>query len=261
MVTYPVKFKKEYPDGACVVKLWFGKKFMIWKFKELVKGSQMLSKQISDKIVKLKINTLEQTDLFYNSILHISEHKIKICTIEVLFRSEKPEELLLKETHFLNKNKGLDTSLNANITPYMPAWMSGSEQMRPKVFDAFNFTLKGNHKSVSAIVKIWIGSKYMIWKFKAIGQGMEKLNQMFNSKLRNGVQEYDLFKKAVHYVLKEDITHGVVEVLMKSNDICELYEFEKSLLKGKDSNRLNINKVPYIPAWMNAIKKHTPKTF
>jgi hypothetical protein len=256
-----LQFKGDYPAGSAIVKIWSGKKYIVWKFKELLTGSELFKTQMLDKIIKERLGTLKKDDIFYKLAEHMSKTRSTKITIEVLFRSERPEELLLKETYYLNQSNGDANCLNVNKDPYLPAWMRDVSTPTTKISDSFFFRLKGRHRAASAIVKLHAGDKYMVWKFKSVNAGAIQINKSFNTKLRNGVNEFDLFKKLLKYVIKNNINEGTIEIIHKSNDYAELLNVETELLKGRDPNRLNTNKKPYIPEWMSSFKKLKAKTF
>jgi hypothetical protein len=112
-----VSYKAIYPDGPAITKLWFGKKFMIWKFKDLLSGVPLLAQQLASKSIKHRLKSLKEDDLFFTAVKYIVKNKIDSIKVEVLFRSTQPHELLLKETSHLNNVFGNDECLNQNSEP------------------------------------------------------------------------------------------------------------------------------------------------
>lgn len=244
-----VKYKDQYMDGPVVVKLWFGRKYFIWKFLNLYASSRKLLSELVKKMDKKP----KADDLFLPVVEH--QHKVKepIMMVEVLYTSGNLPSVLVYEQNALNKATGDKNCLNLNKVPYMPKWATG-EGYGSTIKKVFAFTLIGKHRTAPAVLKLWIGDKFFIYKCKSIYQTVDALNSSFERKCRSGCLDTDLFSGAVRHAVMNNIHEGKIEVILKTPIKAELIAFEKKLLEksfGKP-DCLNISSQQYIPKWLSA---------
>lgn len=122
-----------YESVTTLYKIYFGKKYFIWKSKSLLQGCEQLSVQI-DRL--LRKNDIADTDYLYYVIKHIKNARVLQGTVDVIqnefirkgteasidgFKVLKAEQLLLDEA-----SKDL-LCLNNNEHAYTPKWISDAD--------------------------------------------------------------------------------------------------------------------------------------
>lgn len=105
----------------CVFRLYAGKKFLIWKGKNLSKSIDVMTSDIARKILK---DDLSHTDVFYKIVDHIRKFRTYNLELFPLLSSEDNSELLQFESQELLKAKSDPDCCNISFEPYVPAWMN-----------------------------------------------------------------------------------------------------------------------------------------
>ena len=121
----------QYESIPTVFKVYFGKKYFIWKGKSLLQSCQYLAESI-ERYIRLQKNI--DTDYLYHVCNHIKKTRSQLATVEVIdnsfVRSIKGAEsingyaLMVAEQKLLDKAKNDELCLNNNEEAYVPAWIS-----------------------------------------------------------------------------------------------------------------------------------------
>lgn len=125
---FPYLFKEKYPSNTCLVKIWFGKKYFIWKAKALRQTAEQVCRDLSRKY---RLGCAE-TDLFYPVVQYIKRGRILSCTFEVILATENHQELVDAETELLNRVFGTPECLNNRSEPYLPNWINLTANKAPQ---------------------------------------------------------------------------------------------------------------------------------
>lgn len=125
---FPYLFKEKYPSNTCLVKIWFGKKYFIWKAKALRQTAEQVCRDLSRKY---RLGCAE-TDLFYPVVQYIKRGRILSCTFEVILATENHKELVGAETELLNRVFGTPECLNNRSEPYLPNWINLTANKAPQ---------------------------------------------------------------------------------------------------------------------------------
>lgn len=125
----------QYESLPTVFKVYFGKKYMIWKGKSLLQSCQYLAESI-ERYTRLKKDI--DTDYLYHVCNHIKKTRCIMATVEVIdnafVRNIKGAEsvngyaLLVAEQKLLDKAKNDELCLNNNAEAYVPAWISAAHK-------------------------------------------------------------------------------------------------------------------------------------
>jgi hypothetical protein len=119
-----------YDSVTTLYKVWFGKKYFIWKSKSLLQGCEMLAVMIDRWRRK---GNIPDTDYLYYVVNHIKNARVLQATVEVVaneFNRKGSEsiidgfKLLKAEQELLNKAKNDYLCLNNNEIAYTPKWIS-----------------------------------------------------------------------------------------------------------------------------------------
>jgi len=119
-----------YGSPACVYKIWFGKKYLIWKGKSLMQSAIIMADSI-ERYIRLKKN--EPESWLCKICDHIKKEKITSARIEVVdndFIKEGTKtqldvyRMLKLEQALLDESERSRTCLNNNEQAYVPSWMS-----------------------------------------------------------------------------------------------------------------------------------------
>jgi hypothetical protein len=124
---FPYNFKEKYPSNTCLVKIWFGKKYFIWKAKALKQTADQVCRDLSRKV---RLGCPE-TDLFYQVCQYIKRGRILSCTFEVIMATENHTELVNAERELLKTSFGTPECLNNNPEPYLPSWINTASNKAP----------------------------------------------------------------------------------------------------------------------------------
>lgn len=248
-----VKYKQQYDlDKPCVAKLWFGERYVIVKtpdiretmnqFKELFKKGSSPGEGLEQYCLR-RIRGADLDALF-------SE-----CVVEIVLASDRGEELLAREQVLLNQRDKVQC-LNKNAEPARPMWIYDWISDRP--VPAGFFRVKGRHRACPAVVKIWVGEKFFIWKCKDIQVFPEK----FNESISRNIERYDpgskdLMNPLVAYILGTAATSGTIEVIFKARVghprwLSSMLTKEKNLLHRYAGTPVCLNKSvkQHKPAWI-----------
>jgi hypothetical protein len=122
-----------YDSVPTLYKVWFGKKYFIWKSKSLLQGCEMLSVMIDRWQRK---GGIPDTDYLYYVVKYIKNARVLQATIEVVaneFYKRGSDtaidgfKLLKAEQELLNKASNDELCLNNNEIAYTPKWISSSD--------------------------------------------------------------------------------------------------------------------------------------
>lgn len=123
----------------------------------------------------------------------------------------------------------------------------------------FNYRFKENYHSKTCVVKYTFGTKYFIWKALHLKQGTEQVFRDLNNKIARyktgALSEDDLFYNVAKHCSKARVIFATVEVLLESDDLCQILEFDKQQLANcaGDTNCLNLSSEQYLPAWLKCV--------
>lgn len=126
-IFFPYNLKEKYPSNTCLVKIWFGKKYFIWKAKALKQTADQVCRDLSRKV---RLGCPE-TDLFYQVCHYIKRGRILSCTFEVVIATDDHAELVDREAKLLKQSYGTPECLNNNPEPYLPSWISTTSNKAP----------------------------------------------------------------------------------------------------------------------------------
>lgn len=248
-IIYRHKYDKTKP---CVAKLWFGDEYFILKTPDIVPAVKKFIALFQDSqgpAGSVREYSLRRTR---KAVLNTAAAG-KPCIVEILHSTSKGEELLAKEQSLLNLRS--KECLNVNKIPGRPAWIYALITERQP--GAPLFKVKGRHRASPAVVKIWIGEKFFIWKCKDIQEWPLKFGtSMERNILANADQDFGVLNPLVDYMRKVPGVQAEVEVVFKSEcswpGAQKLLKTEKKLLDKfcRTSNCLNKSVVPYLPEWI-----------
>jgi len=117
---YSMKNHEKYPSCTCVCKLWFGKKYFIRKFKALHQGVDTIARDV-DRRLRLGQKPGDIYDLVTK---YIKRSNCQQFIVEMVFRSDKAQEILLQEYKLLQDAKGSEDCLNTVFDEVeFPKWV------------------------------------------------------------------------------------------------------------------------------------------
>lgn len=111
-----------------VYKVYFGKKYLIWKGKSLLQSCEIIAKSISAGISKINRGLpIEETDYLYHVLKHIKSTRCTSASVEVVFNEFVDEfgtidglGVLKAEQKLLDEADGDLLCLNNNEQAYVP---------------------------------------------------------------------------------------------------------------------------------------------
>lgn len=113
------QFLEPARSTSCILKLWFGKKYLIMKAKSATQTVNALSLEL-DRRLRLGV---APGHMYEKVVRYILKSRVAIFHVEVLFESEKPIELLKSEYKALKIGMNDDACLNNTFDAYIPAWI------------------------------------------------------------------------------------------------------------------------------------------
>lgn len=254
-----IYLKKYDLTKPCVAKLWFGEKYLIIKTPDIAASVRKLIDTFqSDTLPEEGVQAFAARRL-RAAILEEQAGERK-CVVEIVLASSKGEELLAKEQAMLNQKDR--ACMNTGKVPDRPSWIYGL--ISPPQLSGGFFAVKGRHRSAPAIVKLWVGPKFFIWKCKDIQEFPAKFNESTARNLRYyDPGTYNIFNPMLQYILENNIQWGQIEVVKKATvhkgkivgGIKKFLAVEKKLLHEhyKTAACLNTSVKPYIPEWVAEI--------
>lgn len=139
--SFRMRLPQEIPTEPCIIKILAGKKFFIWKVKDLVNQSVQISNDIDRKIRK----GMKDKDLFTGLVNYIIKSRVVLCHIEVIFKSNNIQELIDFEQLELNKNIRTTNCLNTEPVAYQSEWIkSALNKARTDTFSPSNVPMEGS---------------------------------------------------------------------------------------------------------------------
>lgn len=126
----------KYLSVPSIFKVWFGKKYLIWKGKSLLQASQFLAENIERNIRLQRDN--DPTDQLYHVIKHIKKTRCISATVEVLenefhradSQSINSLKLLKAEQMQLDAAIKDPDCLNNNTQAYVPQWVPAADAQK-----------------------------------------------------------------------------------------------------------------------------------
>jgi hypothetical protein len=117
-----------HPSVPTVYKVYFGKKYLIWKGKSLLQSCELMAKSISANLSKVgRGDVIPPTDYLVHVIRHIKSTRCLSATVEVVendyldeFDSIDGLRLLKKEQSLIDAADGDPLCLNNNEQAYIP---------------------------------------------------------------------------------------------------------------------------------------------
>lgn len=148
------------PSNPCTFKLWFGKKYLIWKGKALHQALDNIAIQL-DRGIRVGVS---EKSAFIKVVDYIKKGRITFFTVEIMLQSSKPPALLRSELLLLRKAKKDADCLNMVFEPYIPQWIPAKDvkeyetwksnlNKKKKNEPAKNHKVLSSRKSVGTIKK------------------------------------------------------------------------------------------------------------
>jgi|GEM_PF-1214538 len=122
-----------------VFKVFFGRKYFIWKGKNLGQSIDFIGKSIN---ARMRDGNLDKTNFMYHVANHVLKSKVMcgICKIEFVFNDYESElgiidgySMLKKEQEMLNESINDPYCLNNNVQAYVPdnnAYITNKDKQR-----------------------------------------------------------------------------------------------------------------------------------
>ena len=128
---YHIEYPVDYGSKPCVCKVYFGKRYLVWKGKSLYKSIQGLADSIERHFRMQKSDT---KDYLHHVCKHIKKTRCLKATVEVIdcdFVKEGSSvidslAMLKLEQTLIDKGLKADSCLNNNEMAYIPAWIDDS---------------------------------------------------------------------------------------------------------------------------------------
>lgn len=255
-ITYRHKYDKTKP---CVAKLWFGPQYFIMKSADIATSA----KTFIDLVVKNEWPGIpEYAPRRTRTAIQETSAAGKPCVIEIVYSTNRGEELLAKEQVLLNQKT--KECLNSNKVTSRPSWIYTLMPEAPKAPGLFK--LKGRHRAVPAVVLLWVGEKYFIWKCKDIQEFADKFSTSMQANISNeDERSYGVLNPLVVYMRTVPALQGIIEVLYKgecsTKGVKKLLSTEKRYLQKfvRKPNCLNRSVVPYLPVWIKELQEAPKK--
>jgi hypothetical protein len=117
---FPYTIKDDPGSVTCVFKLWFGKKYYIYKALKLHQLLENLSAQIHRERQNVKENSI-----LFEVIKYINKSRVTMMEVEVLKATDEYVDLLMTEYEALQEAKDDDNCLNLKFVnhEHFPNWM------------------------------------------------------------------------------------------------------------------------------------------
>ncbi len=127
----------QYESVPTVFKVWFGKRYFIWKGKSLLQSCQFLAESI-ERFIRLQ--KTDDTDYLYHVCSYVKKTRITQATVEVIdnsfIRNIRDTEsingyaMLVMEQKLLDKAKKDPLCLNNNLEAYVSNWISSAHKLK-----------------------------------------------------------------------------------------------------------------------------------
>lgn len=110
-----------HPSCTCVMKLWFGQKYyFIWKAKALHQSINSVATDIDQRLR----HGQKPDDIWDKVIKYVKRSRVTQFEVEVLFKSDNAQEILLREYKLLQEAKNDPNCLNSIYEPLLPKWIT-----------------------------------------------------------------------------------------------------------------------------------------
>lgn len=117
---YSMKNNERYPSCTSVCKLWFGKKYFIRKFKSMHQGVEVIARDI-DRRLRLG---QKPEDIYDKVIKYIKRSRCSQFEVEMVFKSDRAQDILLNEYRMLQAAKDDEDCLNTVFSEVeYPKWV------------------------------------------------------------------------------------------------------------------------------------------
>lgn len=116
----------------------------------------------------------------------------------------------------------------------------------------FRNVLLGAYTDQPTVYKLIFGKKYYIWKGKNLRHSVETICKDIGRFVTNGCNSDHLLKKVIDHVAKNRVMFCKVTVLLQTDNLTELIDFENLILKQSenDPDCLNVKFDAHIPKWI-----------
>lgn len=121
-ITTSLKKPQSHPDKPCVYRMNFGKRYFIWKGKNLQHSLKTISKDLGRNTEKLP----SEENLFYSMAAYMKRFRVFHITVDVLLETDDHQELLNFEQRELARCQGDPDCCNTVFVPHVPAWMAAA---------------------------------------------------------------------------------------------------------------------------------------
>lgn len=124
---FPIEIPQTQKAEPCVFRIYFGRKYLIWKGKSLRQSIDLIGKSIN---ARLRDGNPDNTNFMYHLVQHIKKNGITkgFCKIEDVFTDYVREEsgtvkgyqMLVDEQKMIDKAIKDSMCLNNNVQAYVP---------------------------------------------------------------------------------------------------------------------------------------------
>lgn len=252
-----IRYKHKYDlTKPCVAKLWFGEKYLVLKSPDIKTGARQLIDAFETGILPadgLKVYVIPKVR---RAMRDVSTGD-NTCVVEIMLATERGAELMAREQTELNRR--LPGCLNPNKTVDRPSWIYEYIGPREQPSNGL-FTIKGRHRAAPAVVKLWVGEKFFIWKCMDIQQFPGKFSESMEVNIQRADPNYSgALNPLVKYMVAHPGSRGIIEVLYKGDitkrGVKKLLTVERNLLKKfhRQPGCLNLSQKSYVPQWIQEI--------
>lgn len=112
-----------YSQDPVVYRIDVGKRYFIWKGKNLDQSLTWLPDDLSNKI----LNGAKQNDLLYELVNYMRRFRAHELTVSVLLQTSDPNELIEFERLQLEQAEKDPNCLNTVFVPHVPKWLGPNE--------------------------------------------------------------------------------------------------------------------------------------
>lgn len=126
---YPIEVPTDqYFSTPCVYRIWFGKRYLIWKGKSLLQSVQAIAEVLERA---LRLGWDDDTHYFYHVWTYIKKGRITRGTLERLHDdfTDDPMAMLKLEQEYLDAAYDDPDCLNNNTIAYVSGWMGSTVEV------------------------------------------------------------------------------------------------------------------------------------
>ncbi len=121
-----------------------------------------------------------------------------------------------------------------------------------RVSNPFRYKFRAEYPNSSAVYKIWVDNKFMIWKGKNLHHSAAHLSKDIDQRLRNGTRDKDYMQRLIEEIISTRVLWVEIEMIFESEDPALLLKSEHDLLQQERDNPLCLNTIweVYTPKWI-----------